>query len=272
MRDSESATGQAPSFQLSKWYLDCVTDDGDGVIVYAAGLRWRRWRVHYTHLLSFLGGKVASKSSIRDSKLPESADGTITVRAPRVGLEGVWKGRAVPAERKIFSDRDGEVVWKCLQPASQVKLTVNRSAVLTGLGYAELLRLTTAPWNLPLAELHWGRFVSENHCLVWIDWRGSYCWRQVIHNGMSREASAITEKEISFADSDGCLTLDRGLVLRAGVLGDTVLPAVRHLANTLPDSLFGVHECKWRSRAVLRTDSRTEEGWAIHEVVRWRKQ
>lgn len=263
--------GKTSSFQLSKWYLDCVAESGDGAIVYVAELSWNAWRLRYASKLVFLGDKVTSASSIRRCQMPETHDGRIALSLPHLGVEGVWKEAAGPIERKILESNEGEIVWTCLQPASQVTLKVNGSTELAGRGYAEQLRMSVAPWKLPLTELHWGHFVSESDNLVWIDWRGTYSWRLLVHNGREQEGKSITAREIS-ADSDVRLTLDCGLVLRSGNLGDTIFPALAHWSEALPNSLFGVHECKWRSRGVLKEGSRAVEGWGIHEVVRWRKE
>ncbi len=260
---------KAPSFLLSKWYLDCVADNGDSVIVYVAELRWNSWRTRYASTLRFFGDKTESASSIRKCSLPESNREQIILGLPHLGVEGRWNRIAAPIQRTIFENANGAVRWHCLQPGSQVHLCLDRSTKMSGLGYAELLEISIPPWRLPLSELHWGRFVSESDTLVWIDWRGPYCHRLAVHNGSEREIAVITTEEIRSADSRTHLTFDRGLVLRSGTLGATVFPALARLAQAIPVKMLGVHERKWRSRGVLRTEGRTAEAWAIHEVVKW---
>jgi hypothetical protein len=55
-------------------------------------------------------------------------------------------------------------------------------------------------------------------------------------------------------------------------LGDTVFPAIAHLARDLPEKMLGVHESKWRSKGVFRDAERSVDAWAIHEVVKWGRQ
>jgi len=260
------------SFLLSKWYLDCIADNGDGVIVYVAELRWKSWQVRYASTLRFFQDKVESAASIRKCSLPESAPGQVRLNLPHLGIEGTWKGFADPIERTIFENRNGTIVWTCLQPASHVELSVDGSKKVAGLGYAELVKISIPPWNLPLSELHWGRFISESDSLVWIDWRGNHSYRLVVHNGTERETALISPEEIRSADSRLKLTLDRGLVLRSGILGDTVFPAIASLAGALPAKMLGVHESKWRSKGVFRDAERSADAWAIHEVVKWGRQ
>ena len=109
---------------------------------------------------------------------------------------------------------------------------------------------------------------QRNH-VVWIDWRGQHCFRLLVHNGTSYASASISEKEISHDALT--LQLDQGLTLRRGSLGKTVLPSLAQLSRVLPGSLFKIEECKWRSRSVLTTDTGKEEGWSIHEIVRWRQ-
>ncbi len=261
--------GKAPSFLLSKWYLDCVTDNGDGIIVYVAELRWNSWRTRYASTLRFFGDKMQSASSIRKCSLPESSLDQITLSLPHLGVEGYWKGFTAPIQRTILKNSDGAVIWNCLQPGSQVHVSLDRSIKMSGLGYAELLEISIPPWSLPLSELHWGRFVSENDMLVWIDWRGPYSYHLAVHNGSEREIAVITTEEIRSADSGKQLTLDRSLVLRSGTLGETVFPTWERLARAIPVKMLGVYERKWRSRGVLLTQGRTSEAWVIHEVVKF---
>jgi hypothetical protein len=257
------------SFLLTKWYLDCIAESGDAVILYVADLRWNALTVHYGSLLTVLGGRVASTFSLRGGAIPEVQDGTIAVSLPQLDVEGTWQGLRSPIQRTIFESEHGSVDWHCLQPMSQVDLLFRGTTRFTGRGYAECLTLSVLPWKLPMNELHWGRFLSDRDALVWIDWRGSHQQRVVFHNGEERQVKSITESEIVFADSDARLELDRGLVLRQGRLGDTVFPGVSRLAELLPRNMLSVNECKWRSRGLMHSSGAESSGYAIHEVVKW---
>jgi hypothetical protein len=262
-------TGQ-PSFLLTKWYLDCVAENGDTAIVYVADLHWDRLSLHYASLLTALEGRIRSAFSLRKCVLPEPDGDTARLSLPHLGIEGTWRALSSPLARTVFSDNDGSVDWHCHQPLSQVDLLLHGKTRITGLGYAECLTLTVLPWKLPLEELHWGRFLSPEHALVWIDWRGPYQWRSVFHNGEEQEVQSLTESAMVFADPTTRLDLDRGMSLRSGQLGETVFAGISSLARLLPRSLMSVEECKWRSRGLLKTASDTASGWAIHEVVKWK--
>lgn len=257
------------NFLLTKWYLDCVAENGDAVILYVADLRWNALKFHYASLLQVLGGAVSAASSLRGSAMPAVQDGTIAVNLPQLGIEGTWQELRSPTKRTIFESEHGSVEWRCLQPMSRVNLLFRGTNRLTGRGYAECLMLSVLPWKLPMHELHWGRFLSDADAVVWIDWRGPHQYRIAVHNGEERQVSSLTQSEIVFADSDARLALDNGLVLRQGRLGDTVFPGISHLARLLPHSMLSVSECKWLSRGFMHSTKAESSGYAIHEVVKW---
>ena len=258
------------SFLLTKWYLDCVTDNGDAAILYIADLRWNAVSLHYGSRLTVLDGKIGSSSSLHGSATPSVDGGTIAVQQRGLDAEGTWQGLRAPVRRTVYQNASGSVDWHCLQPMSQVDLLLRGKIRIRGLGYAECLTLSLLPWQLPLTSLNWGRYLSQQDAVVWIDWQGPDQYRSVIHNGEEHSANSITESEVMFADSGARLELDRGLILRQGRLGDTVFPGVSRLAALLPRSMLSVNECKWRSRGVFRTAAGEGSGWAIHEVVKWK--
>jgi hypothetical protein len=258
------------SFLLTKWYLDCVAGNGDAVLFYVADLRWNALTVHYGGLLTVLGGRIDSVSSLRGGAAPRVQGSKIAVSLPHLDVEGTWQALRSPVQRTVFEAEQGSVCWDCLQPMSQVDLLFRGTTRLIGRGYAECLTLSALPWKLPLNELHWGRFLSDQDALVWIDWRGPHRQRVVFHNGKECQAESIAESGIVFADSDLRLELDRGLVLRQGRLGDTVFPGVARLVELLPESMLSVNERKWRSQGTLHSSGTESSGYAIHEVVKWK--
>lgn len=260
-----------PSFLLTKWYLDCVAENGDVAIVYVARLDWNKLTIRYGSLLTAMGGLVRCASSLGRCAFPQLDGDVSTLHLPHLGIEGQWRTLRASQRRKVFSDPTGSIVWHCHQPMSRVELCLQKKNRMTGLGYVECLTLSILPWKLPLKELHWGRFLSEKNSLVWIDWRGPREWRSLIHNGEEQRVDRLTDGEIHFSDEGARLSLDRGLVLRSGRLGETVLAGISKFAGLLPHRMLSVEECKWRSCASLQTGAIADSGWAIHEVVRWKR-
>ncbi len=270
LKGESSRLSKEPSFLLTKWYLDCVAEGGDAVVVYVADLRWNKLSMRYGSLLTVLNGRVHSSSSLRKYALPRLDEDTIVLSLPHLGIEGTWRELRAPVQRTVIDSKDGTGDWQCHQPMAQVDLLLQGKTRMIGLGYAECLTLSAVPWKLPLEELHWGRFLSDQHALVWIDWRGPRPWQTLIHNGKEHEIQSLTESEILFEPTGSSLELDRALVLRSGQIGHTVFAGISRLASLLPRNMLSVEECKWRSRAALQAGNTKASGWAIHEVVRWK--
>ncbi len=246
--------------------MDCVTDCGDAAVLYCAEMHWHGADLVYSSVLSTIEGRVESHSSMTRYRLSSTSD-RIAVEFPRLKVQGSWKADAVPMERTLYLSTAGRVHWNCLQPRSVVDLRIGKRE-LTGLGYAECLTLTVPPWQLPMRQLRWGRFVSREDSLAWIDWQGEHSIRFAVYNGRVWELLAISETEAAIPHVR--LRMDEGQTLRAGRLGSTVLSRAPALRKLLPRSLANIEEVKQRSHGRLNAGDHISEGWVIHEVVHWK--
>jgi hypothetical protein len=260
-----------PDFELSKWYADGATDQGDALIVYSAELRWRGPAIHYTNLLTYRSGSPArSRFSLRKQPPPQAQDGSIGWRSRPWNAEACWLERGGAVRETLFNSRAGSLEWDCVAPRSSVQFRIGADEHFRGWGYVEHLRLSLPPWRLPIHQLRWGRFVNATDALVWIDWRGPYNRQVVYHNGAAVGAQIICDREIRLADGETTLTLDASAVLREGALGATALAVLPNLDRLFPAAMLNVREQKWLSRAVLRQPGRPDSiGMAIHELVEW---
>ena len=154
-----------------------------------------------------------------------------------------------------------------MQPRSRVRLRLD-DRELSGMGYAECVTLTMAPWRLPLRVLRWGRFVSSRNWMVWVEleriardqfrvcrWRGM----RFARDRWMRGKRATGAK----------LRIEDGFALRSHRIGSTILSHVPGLAKLLPHSLFNIEEQKSCSRGEMQTNDNCSSGWVIHEVVHW---
>jgi hypothetical protein len=255
------------AFRLTKWYLDCVSQSGDAAILYVSELQWRRLRLHYTALLELHGGLLETRTSMRRCIVRTDGYACLYLDAPAIAARGTWSAEQAALEEGLFRSDEGEVRWDCVQPKASVTIELGGHS-LAGLGYAERLTLTIPPWRLPLRRLQWGRFLSEDASIVWIDWAGDFSGRWIWRNGERLQASIVDESRIGFA-RDETLSLDRKTTLREGQLGTTILPAAPALRRFFPRAIFGVKEHKWLSTGEYERGSRRSKGWAIHEVVDW---
>jgi len=254
------------AFELSKWYLDCVTSSGDASIAYTGVLNWGPVRLHYSSLLESTGEFVGTRHSLGPQTEPNIDKGSLRWQSGALKLNGEWQADSPKIRETIFASDAGSIEWHCLMPRAQARIH-NR----LGLGYAEHLNITIAPWKLPIRTLRWGRFVTQSDWIVWIDWLGDFTRRIVYLNGQIASISLLEDGQIEFCGG-ARLILDRALVLRQGPLGSTALSVIPGVRDTFPGSLLKVDECKWRSRGRFeRPGIPAVEGWAIHERVEWPK-
>ena len=157
-----------------------------------------------------------------------------------------------------------------MQPKATAKVSIKNQHQLKGLGYVEHLLMSLPPWRLPLDELRWGRFLSDEDALVWIDWRGETNIKLVFLNGAQVESPEVSEHEIVLGLEETSLALDDDRIMREGPLIKTALSMIPGLQKLIPLRSLRANECKWRSRGILRRGEYLSVGWAIHEIVRWR--
>jgi hypothetical protein len=259
------------SFTLSKWYLDCVADDGDALVAYAARLRWGPVRLSYASALRRRAGSTQAtvESSLREAPLPERTGSDVTWSAPLLGIEGAWKGLSPPLAASILEAPEGSVAWRCWLPRSRASVA-HGSERIEGLGYVEELALTLPPWRLPIDELWWGRFLGERHALVWIDWRGPHSRRLAWLDDRPLPGACVDTERVEDAGAGVRLSIEPGGLLRQGALGRTALAVLPAVDRLLPVRILATDETKWCARGSLDVRGEpADHGWVIHEVVRW---
>jgi hypothetical protein len=258
-------------FELLKWYADCVSDDGDFAILYHAELEVARIPIRYESLLLNDGdGSTRALYSLHQRQAPLIEDGRIGWDSPQWQARGVWTELGAPICKALFESESGFLEWTCVAPRAVASLEVGENSVLKGWGYVEHLRLTVAPWRLPIRRLRWGRFVNATDALVWIDWSGAHNTQLVCLNDLVVTAEEINDDEVVLSEQQGILHLDGKRLIREGKLGATALSIIPRLNTLFPSSVLNMRECKWLSRAVLRRPGQPDSvGMAIHEVVEW---
>lgn len=255
-----------PSFELSKWYLDAVAESGEVFIGYRANLRWRRLPVSYAATLTGGAHEPRTRSTVRPGKGPGFLEGALAWEEPRLEISAAWRAAARPLSRTLYESPEGTVVWRCLLPSAHADVHVGETT-LHGYGYAEHLSMTLPPWRLPLDTLRWGRFLSPERSVVWIDWRKRGDDRTWIFVDGAEVPGDVSEEDIFFEGGRVKLPSTDRLLLRGGRLSH-LLRNLR-LPLRLSRRALAIQETKWRTRGVLeRRGAPPAEGWAIHEVVR----
>ena len=263
----------APSsgFSLSKWYLDCVTKEGDAFVGYSASLRWKALSFEYSSILiRRTTGEIQTEATLHGGKHPVVSGDTVQWDCPSLKLKGSWSARQQPISRTIFASSDTSLDWTCLQPHAVAEISVRNLGAFKGFGYVEYLDLPSRPWKLPLDELRWGRYLSETDSIIWMDFKGPFPEAIVFHNGVLCEGARVTDHEIALGDKQLLLSFDETRVLREGTLGSTALSVIPGINRFLPARMLNTQERKWRSRGVLKNGySILSSGWIIHEVIQW---
>lgn len=255
-------------FMLDKWYLDVVTTSGDVAILYVARLRWGALRISYASALQDApDGTHHETRTIRGIEATRRHEGELTWQNVALDVEGRWRRDAPPLRRTLATTADGTIRWSCHMPRARATVRLGVTT-FDGLGYAERLCLTIAPWTLPFDVLRWGRHLSTEHSVVWIDWRGSGRRSWVWLDGDAQPDAVVTDAGISGLAEGAELCIEGGRdVVDRDVLAmfTDLLPA---LAHRLGGRLGAMHEHKRVERsALVRNGQRLDHGWTLRELV-----
>lgn len=266
------ATPETPErFALTKWYLDCVDADGRAAIGYWASLRFRGVEVSWHSVSTYEPGlPPTERTSLHRVRAPQRDGGTITWASQALGCAFTLEAQLPAATISLLDAPEGRIEWRCEAPAARVRVTTKDGAPLEGAGYAECLVMTVLPWQLPLDQLRWGRWISLDawRSVVWIDWRGERPSRWALVDGIARTDVMVRDDGIAY--SGATLPLQHSRTLHDRRLGEIVAP-IKPLAALLPDALLALRDQKRCGAAELRNGQSVHvAGWAIHELVQLR--
>lgn len=250
------------AFAFTKWYLDCLDEEGRLLILYWATLEWRRLKLTWHSVARCEpGAQVQTRSSVRPCAAPVQSPGVVR-----------WKSEVLDCEVELVGGGSGiatqqladGVAWTAVAPGSHARVRLGDTE-FHGTGYAEHFTLRVAPWTLGLHQLRWGRWISSDatRSAVWIQWNGSPDTQWVFLDGARANA---TVDDDSVTASGATLALDPPRVVVDRSLGATVnrIPALRAVA---PRWLVAGKEER-RTRPGTLREGRTEtQGTAVDEVV-----
>ena len=256
------------SFDLQKWYMDCVSSDGALFIGYAAHLKWNALNVKFLSRLTLRDSELLTESALKGFTAPLQNGSQIEWKNDELHLACRWSN-AKPCEPKTLLDTaTGQVVWHCWAQNADARIELGSGPQIHGRGYVERLHLTLPPWKLPIEQLTWGRFLSDHDSLIWIEWNGPQRLKFALLNGVEQRDLHVRSERVRVPTAE--LEFQSPKVIRQGTIAQSVLGALGSTASLFPDSILNLHESKSFSQAELRADDgSTSSGWAIHEVVRW---
>jgi hypothetical protein len=255
-------------FALTKWYFDCVADDGRVVIGYWASLAWRKLAFTWESVVLYEPGKPPGRrSAISTSPAPEVNADAIAWHSSALRCSLEAERRQASVGQCLLDDGLGVVDWRAEAPAALVTVQVHGHAPLRGPGYAERLVLTVPPWRLPIRELRWGRWLDADarHSVVWIDWRGTSPRSWVFIDGQAAVPAQVTDGVV--ASDDATVSIGARRTLESMSFAQ-VAAAIPPLRAVLPKSMLALSETKWCSDATRQCAAGPPlAGRAIHEVV-----
>jgi len=256
--------------RIRKWYADCITDDGTVFVGYAGrfglgplALPYRSCQVAERNRKAFQRWTVSPRGA------PALAPTGLLWSCKELELDGTWAPVADPIRVTLLDSPGLRLEWLCHMPKATVDVRVGRQR-LQGLGYAEELTFEGDPRRIPIRELRWGRFTSDQASLVWIDWRGARPLTLVYRDGVAVDGGTVSDTEIRSGDDVLSLGGHDAWTLRDDVVEESVFPEQTRLRRLIPRSLAGLRETKWAMPGSLTgPGSNGAQGWTIYERVIW---
>ena len=256
-------------FQLTKWYLDLVTDRGSVLVGYSVHCRLGPAGFRYASMLHAPPDQPPiERTTLRGARAPELEGDVLRWQVPRLRFDGRWERLGAPLAQTLLDDERGRIEWHCHLPRARVTVRYG-DTIIAGMGYAEELRLTCPPWQLPFRTLRWGRFLSARQSLVWIEWAGELSRRWTWLDNRPEPGAAIGEQGVHGLSDQRTLRFEDQRVVRDRRLIESL---TRILPSAMEDQigpLAGLREQKWLAKSVLSQNGEEDHGWTLHEEVRW---
>ena len=259
------------SFKIEKLYLDCIDDQGNCFIIYWAKVKFFFLRFVYSGLI-FCDAKgiVTEKSTIRKTPKPE-INGTILFNNKFLKTDISLKRTDNAIVSSLYKDSgNNELLWNCHHPKALAEIMYNGNTY-KGFGYSETLFSPIKPWNLPIDELRWGRFLSDSYTLIWISWVGTYLINKIFLNGAEFNDAIFENDIIIFGEGAYRLQFSEIKLIRKGKLSGLFLrmPLLKMLLNR---RILNTLEIKYKAITHFSKSSVSlAKGWSLYEVVTWGK-
>ncbi len=259
------------NFRLRKLYLDCIDEHGNCFIAYRAKLEFYFLTFYYSALIfSDHYGVTFEKSSRRKNPDPIVSD-LLIFYDHYLHFKGTWLKSDPPIPPFTFRDEmNNELSWDCHHPKATAEVMFNENPY-KGYGYAETLYLTIKPQNFPMDELRWGRFLSEEYTITWINWKGSSPLNKIFCNGVEYNDAIFDKEKIIFGEGAFTMNFERISIIRNGRLSDVLsrMPLLKLISGS---RILGSTEIKYKAKSTLSRNSEVvAEGWALYETVIWKK-
>jgi hypothetical protein len=263
--------GKSTYFRLEKLYLDCIDNQGNCFIVYWVNLKLLFSKIIYSGLIfSDSEGVTIEKASLKNIEKPLINE-LLVFYNRFMNLRGSWKCADNPPPLFSFKDaKTRELVWNCHHPKALTEIVYDNNTY-KGFGYAETLSMKIKPWDLPIDELRWGRFLSDRYTIIWINWEGKYPVNKIFCNGIEYNDIIFESERISFGSGIFILLFLEIFIVRKGILSK-IFSNMPWLKIIFKKSILNTLEVKYKARSILNENSITiANGWSLYETVTWER-
>ncbi|MDP4185564.1 MAG: hypothetical protein Q8862_10430 [Bacteroidota bacterium] len=260
----------AAPFMLRKDYMDFIDHQGNCFIVYWACLELFFFKFNYSALIfSDEHDHTLEKSSLRKVNRPVNSK-SLFFENGRLGISGYWEECDGELKIPLYEDSaKREVVWCCHHPNSVSKITYNGRTYI-GRGYAETLNLSVKPWQLPIQELRWGRYLSEKDSIIWINWKETYPVNLLYYNGVEYKDAVFETNKIVFNKSSYQLLFPQLSIVREGKLA-RLFSKMPWMKILFPVKILRTIEVKYKAKTSFLIDNCFHsQGWSLFEIVSWK--
>jgi hypothetical protein len=251
--------------------MDCIDNQGNCFIVYWAKVEFFLIRFVYSGLL-FCDAKgfTTEKSTLRKIRKP-TINGSINFNCRYLKTDVVLIRMNDPINRSLYKDSvNNELIWNCHHPKALSEIKYNNN-IYKGFGYAETLFSLIKPWNLPIDELRWGRFLSDAYTVIWIYWKGKYPINKLFFNGVEYNDAGFTNDLIIFGNGAYQLKFLQIQVIRYGKLSG-LFSKMKLLRTFFNRRILNTVEIKYKSRTAFSKKSIVlSNDWSLFEIVTWGK-
>jgi hypothetical protein len=258
-------------FKIEKLYIDCIDDRGNCFILYWAKVKFFLLRIIYSGLVfSDADGLTIEKSTLRKTIKPV-INGGINFKNKFLKTSVSLKRIDDPITRSLYKENENnELIWNCHHPKALAEINYN-GRIYKGYGYSETLFCPINPLKLPMEELKWGRFLSDSHTVIWINWKDDQPLNKIFMNGTEYNDAVFNNETIYFNDGKYKLTFSEIRSIRNNKLS-RLFSKMKFMKIFFKSRLLNSLEKKYKAKTILSENSLfLSDGWSLFETVTWRK-
>ncbi len=255
------------NFKLTKYYLDCISEDNNLIILYSAKLEWNLLKIGFMSLFHKNHNDCVNEKSIYSNQtFPKFYDNTLVWENPKLNINCNFKLLQQPISADLSPENDGSVLWECLSPICDSEIYTD-SLKIIGKGYLERLTLTKYPWELGLSNLYWGRFIADEDYIVWIIWEGEFPLTKIYYNGSEYSECRINEERLEFGNFQ--LLFQENFTIRNSYLLNGILKNIPFIDKFTKTPVSKIKEIKHYSKSKFIKNGQEIFGNTIREKVLW---